>query len=125
MECDGSCRSGNQLEVQNCDSRNAWFEFVTFNGLTQIKLAEDDLCIEVTGTTTTELQSCVDPTEDRPRQKFVALNGSFNNGGKFEIGTVHTPGCLTQQHHPRPGEVIKREDCPDTRDDDTSFWVKN
>ena len=125
MECDGSCRSGNEIEVQNCDSRNTWFEFVTFNGLTQIKVAEEDVCIEVSGGISTTLQTCVDPTEDHPRQKFVALNGSFNNGEKFEIGTVHNPGgCLTQHHHPRPGEVIKRGDCPTTRDHDTSFWVK-
>jgi hypothetical protein len=122
-------QSGSEVKVQDCDKGNTWFEFLNMesNGMTQIKVAENDLCLEIVGNNAMELQRCeMDTSRNYTRQKFVALNGSFRSGGnKFEIGTVFRPGgCLSQQHHPRPGEVVKRVECPNTRDDDTSYWVR-
>ena len=129
IECDGSCSSGNQLEIKTCDDDNDCFEWrnLSVSGgqqYTQIQVAGTNTCVELVGNNRVELRQCNEDFANYPRQQFVALNGSFTGPGRFEIGTVYRPGCLTQQHHPRSGEEIKREDCEDTRDDDTSFWVK-
>lgn len=116
------------MEIHTCDRNSECLEFrnlIRLNGseYAQIKIADRNLCFEIVGQNRMELRECVDT--DYPRQQFVAMNGSFSGGGRFEIGTVFRPGgCLTQQHHPRRGERIKREDCGVPRGDDTSFWVR-
>jgi hypothetical protein len=122
IECVSGCRSGHQINVERCNSGNPWFEFLNMesDGTAQIMVAETDLCIELVVRITIELQQC-DASLNYTRQKFIALNGNFLWSKKFEIGTVHHPGgYLSQQHHPKSGEI----DCPETRDDGTSFWMR-
>ncbi|CAB9509452.1 expressed unknown protein [Seminavis robusta] len=67
------------------------------------------------------LESC-DP--DNFRQRWIALNGNFD-GEEFEIsqrGFTHQ--CVTNDHHPKSGEVVELHDCEASRayDSQTSFW---
>jgi hypothetical protein len=127
MDCDSGCSRGHNVSVHKCGSSSTWFEFLNMesDGTTQLMVAESSVCLELVGSAKIEIQECADVALNYTRQKFVALNGNFLWGNKFEISTVHRPGsCLSQQHHPRSGELIKRIECPTTRDDYTSFWTK-
>ena len=59
-------------------------------------------------------------------QGRYASNQSFSEvsaSGKFELLTDDRSGrCLSQHHHPKPGEVVYPEKCEKTRRYDTTYW---
>jgi hypothetical protein len=122
MECDGTgCDFDDSIHVQRCGSSNTWFVFENLrNGETQVRVAGKNLCLELISNNSIRLRNC-DSSKDR--QKFRAGLGSFG-GDKFELQTIVHTGCLSQQHHPKADEVIRRYDCevPRSRGDRTNFW---
>lgn len=122
MRCDGSdCNSGDDINIHYCDDKSTWFVFdnMSSNGQTQVKIANTKLCLEWNDNYDMYVKTCDKSTD---RQKFDAGQGSFS-GKRFELRTSDD-GCLTQDHHPRDGELVFVEDCDTPRDDDTSYWNK-
>lgn len=121
MESEGSpCKLADTMAIDTCNDESTWFVFRNHasNGETQLQVAESSLCLELIRQRRIELRTCVSSSA---RQKFVAGKGSFG-GEKFELKTVVNGGCLSQHHHPKPDEIIYRNDCETSRGDDTSFW---
>jgi len=118
----GPCELFDTFTTETCNDDTTWFVFenLASNGETQLQIAESALCLELIGQRQIELRTCV---ASSARQKFVAGLGSFG-GEKFELKTVVNGGCLSQHHHPKPDEIIYRNDCETTRDSDTSFWMQ-
>ena len=59
-----------------------------------------------------------------PLQQWKAINGSLT-GRRFEVVPSTRPThCVTQAHHPKPGEVVELYRCGVARSPDhlTSFW---
>lgn len=64
--------------------------------------------------------------ESNPRQRWFALNGSFD-GPRFEISQLgFTSQCIANDHHPKSGEVMELHWCEGSRweEDQTSYWNK-
>jgi len=58
------------------------------------------------------------------QQRWYALNGGFNES-KFEISQLgYSSQCITNDHHPKSGEVVELHDCEFSRSEEsqTSFW---
>lgn len=122
VECRRECNDGVELAIHECNKeRNTRFQFVTTSGSSevQIKVSGMDLCWSLVGRATIKLRAC-DSTNDR--QKFTAGAGDFN-GKRFEISPIWG-GCLSQDHHPRDGEVLYKQGCDRPRYDTTSFFNK-
>jgi len=126
MKCDASmndpgapCELDDSFTIDTCNDDSTWFLFRNLsNGETQLQIAESNLCMELIGQRQIQLRNCI---SSYSRQKFVAGNGSFG-GEKFELETIVNSGCLSQHHHPKPDELIYRNDCKTARDTLTSFW---
>jgi len=59
-------------------------------------------------------------------QRWFALNGDLD-GEKFELSQVDfTHQCVTNDHHPKSGEVVETHDCESSRskEDQTSYWER-
>jgi Ricin-type beta-trefoil lectin domain len=122
FECrSGRCGSGVEIAIRKCDSGNTRFEYVG-SGQVQVKVAGQDLCLELMESNNRDikLQKC-DPGSRR--QLFTAGPGDFN-GSRFELQTVQVAGCLSNPHHPRDGELIRRQNCAGARFDTTSYYNK-
>lgn len=115
------CESDDLILIDTCDDESTWFVFenLLIDGETQIQVAESTLCLEQVSSRHVELRTCQSTSA---RQKFVAGDGSFFEGGKFELKPAYDSGCLSNPHHPRPDEIINVARCDSARDDDTSFW---
>jgi hypothetical protein len=123
IQCDGNgCSEGDNLYISTCDDNSDWFQFKNLtNGVTQVKAATTNLCMEWVGSRDVELHTCDASNE---RQKVTAGEGSFY-GGRFELDTyAQEGGCLSQDHHPKDGEQIYRFDCGYSRGSTTSYWIK-
>jgi hypothetical protein len=124
LDCrSGRCGSGVEITIRKCDSGNTRFEFVGGSGgQVQIKVTGQDLCLELMESNNRDikLQKC---TTGSRRQLFTAGPGDFN-GSRFELQPVQVAGCLSQPHHPRDGELIRRQNCAGARFDTTSYYNK-
>jgi hypothetical protein len=120
LQCRNSCNVGVEIAIRECSSGNTKFEFVGSSSV-QVKVSGKDLCMELMSSDNRKitLQKC----SSSSRQKFTAGLGSFS-GEKFELQTVAVSGCVTQEHHPRDGELIRRQGCDGARFDTTSFYNK-
>ena len=119
-ECDGSCGSGQELDLGRCESSSDKWRFVNMDSdSTQIQLADgSDLCW-YKSSRDIELREC-DASEEC--QKFRPGRGSFG-GYKFELVTCGDR-CVTQQHYPRSGESLFGESCSRARKDKSAYWEK-
>jgi hypothetical protein len=124
MQCAGStCDEDEKIHMQECDEDdNTWFVFENLgsNGETQIRVADQDLCIEVISERDVRVRTC-DAWENK--QYFYAGIGSFGEN-RFELQSYEYGGCLTQQHHPKEGEEVKQYPCSLPREDFTNFWTR-
>jgi len=121
VDCDSrkSCDSGDIFEIEKCEGSSTDFEFANMsNDETQIKISGTDMCMTLEGKSSIKARKC---NSGDDRQKFTAGDGSFS-GKRFELIPKTSDGCLTQQHHPKSGEKIYKEDCNKARGSDTSFW---
>lgn len=120
MECRGSCRSGDSVYVDTCQSRSVRQQFLAA-GDTIRPVHDPSLCLTVTGY-----------DEEKPirvyrcggsRGQHQRFDG-FNMQERFEL---HPRGdskrCVSQMHHPKKYERIYPESCKKTRDHDTTYWV--
>jgi len=65
--------------------------------------------------------------ETNPLQRFIAMNGSFADGDKFELSQKKfTQQCVANDHHPKATEVLELHSCEGIRapDSQTSYWTK-
>jgi hypothetical protein len=122
MKCGGSsCEVDDQIFIGYCGDDSTWFVYKNLlNNATQFNIATTNLCLEWVDPRDIRVRTC---NATSVRQKFRAGNGSFG-GAKFELITAAREGCLTQQHHPRDGELIFRSNCTKARWYHTSFWNK-
>jgi hypothetical protein len=119
MECDGgSCTNGDLVRIEKCDNFNTQFEFYRRNGdEAGFQDVKSNFCMRLEDKLI-KMRRCDSNDE---LQRFV---GSFSSS-KFEIKPkTSTRNCLTQQHHPKWGEIIRIYTCDSARDDTTSLWNK-
>ena len=118
------CRS-DQVYMAKCDTKEKrqQFRFVHLdNEQVQIKLGDGNLCFE-RQSSQIFLEKC---DSDNKYQTWFAPNGSFD-GRRFEVSQKSRSGsCMTQDHHPKPGEVVELHSCSAARSKDhqTSYWNK-
>ena len=70
------------------------------------------------------LQKC---DSNNQLQRWFALNGSLD-GKKFELSQLgYTSQCITNDHHPKSGEIVELHDCEASRaaDSQSSLWEKH
>ena len=61
-----------------------------------------------------------DCDNDDSEQKF----DGFRDDGRFELHPRDDPGlCVSQLHHPKKAETVYPQDCGDTRDHKTTYWI--
>lgn len=101
--------------------REQWTFLEYEDGSAQIQNYNWELCLENVGEDQIVLSVC---DESVMEQRFVALGGSFDHY-RFELSPMLKPGlCLTQDHHPKMGEMLLLQTCSQARGDSTSFWNK-
>ena len=121
-----------QIYISKCseDARQN-FRFVKIAAnLVQFKVADErNLCFESGpnprqgGAKQIFLRTC---NVNNPNQQWFAPNGSFD-GYRWEASQYVNPSlCMTNDHHPKPGEVIELHSCRAARSAShlTSYWNK-
>lgn len=124
LDCYGSnCDEGDPLILVECsEDTPTKLEFVDYGSEFLIKIANDDLCLQLNQDHFFYLESC---SPSNSLQRFVSQNGDRNGTGRFEISPSTKSGfCLTQRHEPRRGEAVRWETCELCRTLDTSYWNK-
>lgn len=129
MRCEkrkgNDCRSGDDIELDNCDGDNVKFVLRNRSGRkAQLQIAGKNLCLELRGEKTffgvrrriIEVRTCASSNDD---QYFEASWDS----SRFDI-EANDGKCVTQHHHPRPGEDLLSEKCSRAENDETRYWVK-
>ena len=107
--------------IQTCDDGDSAqrfvYEEVPGSGGGRLKPAtRQDLCWTRQGDRQLELEPC----DLSCRQIILGIQYE----GRFEMHANGKPlECLEQHHHPRGGEVVRSNDCIESRDDDTSYWI--
>lgn len=114
------CYLNDQLWIQRCgpDLGNALFQLV--RGVDekgdQIKVIDTNLCVERTRTRLIVLGTC---DESLMNQKWIGVDLSspfvWHPSGQGDK-------CVSQHHHPKPGEVIYAETCYLAHYWNTSLW---
>jgi hypothetical protein len=106
------------MRIQNCGSNNTILQHVGRNGNeSNLKDRKTNFCMSLESNKI-YMRTC---NSSDKRQRFI---GSFDSS-KFEIYPVsNLTGCLTQQHHPKPGEEVRLYSCSTARGDQTSSWNK-
>jgi hypothetical protein len=119
MQCDGSsCGDGDKVRIQTCGGDNTKFEFYKRSGgEANIRDTKSSRCMRVEGGKI-RMRDC---DSGDSKQRFT---GSFSSS-KFEIHPQDdSDKCVTQQHHPKPGEELIIDKCSTARGDETSYWNK-
>lgn len=118
------CRN-DQLYIAKCSNHiNQKFKFIKLsNNEVQITLANgEDLCFQ-----RSDRQIYLRPCNAKEeRQRWFSPKGSFD-GPRFELSQrSFSSQCITQNHHPKAGEVVELHSCKAARSKhhETSFWNK-
>jgi hypothetical protein len=115
LECQGSsCGEGDYLVIETCSSSSTQ-KFV-YEGENLKPYTSQDLCWERTGRNAHQLKKCASSSEQII--KGIKFDGNFEmhpNG--------YSDDCLTNQHHPKSGEIIRGQSCSAARNDKTSLWI--
>ena len=116
--------SRDELYIATCnnDKRQRFSIMFVDSDEAMIKVAYDNRCFQRNGNSI-ELRSC-DPTNDL--QRWVSPRGAFYQR-RFEIANPSLRDyCATQEHHPKPGEVVWLEPCILSRHPfhQTNFWMR-
>ncbi|KAL7546789.1 hypothetical protein ACHAWF_010121 [Thalassiosira exigua] len=117
MECRGECRSGASMQVHDCDE-SVRQKFLAV-ARTIRPATNPTLCLSVTGyggtTSPVRLRRC----DRRNDQNFLEVSSA----NKFELQPQNNrERCLSQHHHPKPGEAVFPESCVKTRKFTTTYW---
>jgi len=133
MECEGSCRTGNDIEIGYCDedsiedSQDIWFENLNLDGsdgTSQLKMVGyDGLCVGMSssdGQRVMVVENC--DASDRAQFFKPSSSDAGWDGDRFEITT--SSRCISQEHHPKKNEDLYATSCSTARGDDTSYWEK-
>lgn len=120
LQCRSRCGTGVEVALRECSSDNTRWEFVGSSQV-QVKVSGRDLCMELSDRNNRDIT--LQPCSNSRRQLFTAGPGDFN-GAKFELQTLQVAGCLSNPHHPREGELIRRQNCRGARIDTTSYYNK-
>ena len=101
--------SGDKVKIETCGSGNTRWEIVPLSGQgDQIRKSGSNQCIELIGSRAIALRGC---DASVTRQRWMAVMGAFNDY-RFDIRPVRDLAkCLTQHHHPKPGEDVFAEFC--------------
>jgi uncharacterized membrane protein YgcG len=115
LQCEGSsCGENDYLLIRECSSSSKQ-RFVYQDGKLKPNTSQD-LCWTRTGRNAHQLKSC----GNNDKQLINGLKYS----GNFEMHPNGYPDdCLTQQHHPKDGEIVRGQSCSLARNDKTSLWV--
>lgn len=128
----GRCREGSDVVIVDCRYDNpTQFQFVRLTNAEDIhiKTRDDNLCL-TTYNDDIVLRRCratsggVADDQQRWIPSSSAASGSPEWGTHFELSPVRRSSwCMTQRHHPKPGERVVIEPCGTPRKSDTSYWV--
>lgn len=94
LTCRGGCSANNgEIEIKDCDGSPTRWEFVSHGpNEVQIKVANQNICVEEFADNDLELSTCDSLNQ---KQRFVAFGGSFNDR-RFEISPKLRQGwCFT------------------------------
>lgn len=135
MQCVGSCRENGQVDISKCDGGNTEFEFLqsaggqdtigaaATPGGTRIKVKDEDLCmsLEAPGSPEVILVTC---SASNVLQQWHVGQGTVPPvENKFEISPViDADSCLTQDHHPKEGEMLEVMPCARAHRHQTGYW---
>jgi hypothetical protein len=117
--CNGQCREGETLFLQECAWDAARFDFLDLEtDEIQIQAVGTSLCLERYHNDTT-LELC---NSTNVQQRWTAIDGTFRD--RFEIAQNYNDEdyCLTTHHHPKYGEEVELYKCSVSRRDNTSLW---
>ena len=119
-----TCRN-DQVYIAKCNQyKGQRFMFVKVSGNeVLIKVGDGrNLCFE-RYSREIFLRTC---DSSKERQRWFAPKGSFD-GPRFEVSQHSLSNqCMTQDHHPKAGEVVELHSCRAARSKshETSYWVK-
>lgn len=116
------CEAGHQLWLHGC--RNGYghvFSARTVGNYHQILVHDTNLCLERTQKRYVTVQECDANNDAQWWHKIRA------DGGPFELRPANgsrdsEPFCVTQQHHPKPGEVLGFKECRQAHRWETGYW---
>jgi len=131
------CNEGMSLAMVKCDpskkkKKKRYNDMTKFTLLTndndlaghQLQVYDTDLCMQRKGRHIS-LQKCNASLEE---QRFLGVQTGgqamelMPYPGVFMRNGVEVERCLTQHHHPRPGERVYVMDCRKARNSDTNMW---
>lgn len=123
IKCGGQvCDPNDELFITECGRQDVKFIFVNYRNddSTQIKLSGTNFCLQVQKDNIRPfvIDNC---DTNNAGQYFYSGIGNFI-GNRFEIMSTYIPGCISINHHPKSGEVMKVQDCDLLRYDTTSFY---
>jgi len=117
------CNS-NELYIADCnnDKRQLFDIMFVDDGEVMLRVSGDNRCFQRDGYKIV-LAGC-DPTDDL--QRWISPRGAFFQR-RFEIANPSMSNyCATQEHHPKPGEVVWLEPCILSRHPfhQTNYWMR-
>jgi len=118
-ECQNSCRRGAEIEIQRCSSsdRKQRWRFYKYNRYMIESVYRPGQCAKLRSSRV-KLDDC-DPND---RSQLWDLDGP--NEKKFEWREKRSSrSCVTNQHHPTPGEELKTMSCREAKRDETNYWT--
>ena len=115
LQCEGStCSENDYLLIKECSSSSR--QRFIYQGGKLKPYTRQDLCWTRTLVNAHQLKPC--GNDDTQFIKGLQYDGNFE---------IHPNGfpddCLTCQHHPKSGEIIRRSDCEVARNDKNGLWV--
>lgn len=124
----GVCKEGEVMRLRNCKTRSsadARFEMIKKRRGYQYRVVgPNNLCLEnskkeISGK---NIDIVLKTCNNNHKQQF---KGYHRGATKFELKPSRKQGrCLTNHHHPRPGEEVYAETCFKARKTKTGYWVK-
>ena len=127
LKCKNGCVEGNQMYITGCSGYSSYFTFLNdttdYGDEIMIQVYGTNLCLHrPEGGRDIVLRTC---NLKNYHQRFYAANGSSFDGEKFEIGQHSFPNrSLTQQHHPKHGEIVFMQNSTLAEMSETQFWNK-
>jgi hypothetical protein len=120
------CAAGHQLWLHGCHSGYGHvFQAVRVtmgnNEYHQIKVHDTNLCLARTEKRYLTVQKCNADDVFQLWHKIRADGGPFALRPASDTDDV-APYCVTQQHHPKPTEILGLKECMDAHRWDTGYW---
>ena len=125
MACQGNtCEAGDYLWVVACngsEDNQRWVSETVSGGIKLKPQTDTSLCWDEDGDSTGgkyyTLQTCADGGESQIIQGFSSTD-------PFTMHRFGSPLCITQQHHPKPFEIVRGELCTEAKEQNSDLWEK-